>query len=96
MISGVLQVIMLFMRASLAVVLVAAGAAKLADTRSFAVTLMGLGVPVRRQLFLRGFAIIVPLTELALGLAIISGQRCCVCTDVRLQSGGYHRSAQKT
>src|SRR5712692_871118 len=73
MISGVLQVIMLFMRASLAVVLVAAGAAKLADTRSFAVTLMGLGVPVRRQLFLRGFAIIVPLTELALGLAIISG-----------------------
>src|SRR5215469_11388729 len=73
MISAILQVIALFMRASLAAVLVAAGAAKLADTRSFALTLVGLGVPVRWQQLIRGLAIIVPLMELGLGLALISG-----------------------
>jgi uncharacterized membrane protein YphA (DoxX/SURF4 family) len=73
MIYALLQVIILMMRASLAGVLVAAGAAKLADTRSFATTLMSLGVPVRRQLLIRGLAFIIPLMEVGVGMAIVSG-----------------------
>lgn len=68
-----LQVIVLLMRASLAAVLLAAGAAKLADTRSFALTLLGLGMPVRLRLLTRGLAYAIPLLEMVLGLAIVSG-----------------------
>jgi len=73
MIQAILQVIVLLLRAALAAVLVAAGAAKLADTRSFARTLMGLGVPVRWRLPLRTLSIFIPLLELGLGLAIVGG-----------------------
>src|SRR5947209_14284638 len=73
MIQSIFQVIVLLIRASLAAVLVAAGAAKLADTRSFATTLMGLGVPPRRALLLRGLALIIPLVEAGLVLAAVSG-----------------------
>src|SRR6266567_1458924 len=71
--QSILQVIVLLMRASLAALLVAAGAAKLADTRSFALTLLGLGVPARQRLLTRGLALIIPLLEVGLGLAVVSG-----------------------
>src|SRR5260370_33416846 len=67
------QVIILLMRASLAAVLVAAGSAKLADTRSFALTLLGLGLPVRQRLLTRGLAYAIPLLEGGLGLTVVSG-----------------------
>ncbi len=73
MIEGILQVVVLLLRAGLAAVLVAAGSAKLADRRSFALTLMGLGLPARWRLLLRGLALLIPLFELGLGLAIVSG-----------------------
>ncbi len=73
MIQATLHVIVLLLRAALAAVLVAAGAAKLADTRSFARTLLGLGVPVRWRLLLRGLTIFIPLLELGLGLAMVGG-----------------------
>ncbi len=73
MIQAILQVIVLLIRASLAAVLVMAGAAKLADTRSFATTFIGLGVPARRAFLLRGLALIIPLVELGLGIAMVSG-----------------------
>lgn len=73
MIQDILQVTVLLIRASLAAVLVAAGAAKLADTRSFATTLMGLGVPARRALLLRGLALIIPLVEVGVGIGVVSG-----------------------
>jgi len=73
MIQDILQVIVLLIRASLAAVLVAAGAAKLADTRNFATTLVGLGVPVRQKFLIRGLALILPLLEVGLGLAVVSG-----------------------
>src|SRR5215471_8057271 len=57
MIQAILQVIVMLLRAALAAVLVAAGAAKLADTRSFARTLIGLGVPARWRLLLRALTL---------------------------------------
>jgi len=72
LIQSILQVTIFLIRASLAAVLVAAGAAKLADVRSFTSTLIGLGVPVRRRLLLRGLARIIPLVEVGLGLAVVS------------------------
>jgi uncharacterized membrane protein YphA (DoxX/SURF4 family) len=73
LIQIVLQVTLFLIRASLAAVLVASGAAKLADVGSFASTLIGLGVPVRRRLLLRGLARAIPLVEVGLGLAVVSG-----------------------
>jgi uncharacterized membrane protein YphA (DoxX/SURF4 family) len=73
MIQSILQVVVLLLRAGLAAVLVAAGSAKLADLRSFALTLMGLGLPARWRLLLRGLALIIPLFEVGLGLAVVSG-----------------------
>jgi len=73
MIQNILQVVVLLIRTSLAAVLIAAGAAKLADTSSFATTLVGLGVPARRGELLRGLAFIIPLLEVGLGLALVSG-----------------------
>ncbi len=66
-------VIVFLLRASLAAVLVAAGAAKLADTRSFAITLIGLGVPARRERLLRGLALTIPLVEMGVGVMVVSG-----------------------
>ncbi len=68
-----LQVLLFAGRAALAAVLVAAGAAKLADIQSFAATLRGLGLPVRQGPLQRGLALPVPLFELALGVGIVSG-----------------------
>ncbi|HEX6479222.1 MAG TPA: MauE/DoxX family redox-associated membrane protein [Ktedonobacteraceae bacterium] len=73
MIQGILLVIVILIRTALAAVLIAAGAAKLAGTRSFATTIMGLGVPARRKLLIRGLALIIPLLELGLGIALVSG-----------------------
>ncbi len=73
MLLSMLQVFVLLMRTSLAVMLVAAGAAKLADTRSFALTLLGLGMPARQRLLTQAVACAVPLLEVGLGLAIVSG-----------------------
>jgi len=73
MLQNILQIVLLLCRASLAAVLLAAGTAKLADTRSFAATLIGLGVPARRQLLVRGLAFIFPLVEVILGIAIVTG-----------------------
>ncbi len=66
------QITVLLIRASLAAVLIAVGAAKLADTRSFATTLIGLGVPARQERLVRGLAFAVPLTEVSLGLGLVS------------------------
>lgn len=71
--QGLFQIIVLLLRALLAAVMVAAGAAKLADTRSFALTLRGIGLPVRPAGLIRGLALAVPLLELGVGLAAISG-----------------------
>jgi hypothetical protein len=67
------QIIVLLIRALLAAVLVAAGAAKLADTRSFAATVVGLGIPARRKRLVRGLALAIPLLEMGLGLGLVSG-----------------------
>src|SRR5436305_12229474 len=73
MIQDILQVVVLLIRTSLAAVLIAAGAAKLADISSFATTLVGLGLPARRGKLLRALAFITPLIEVGLGLALVSG-----------------------
>jgi uncharacterized membrane protein YphA (DoxX/SURF4 family) len=84
MIQSILQVVVLLLRAGLAAVLVAAGSAKLADLRSFVLTLMGLGLPGRWRLLLRGLALIIPLFEVGLGLAIVSGLWPAVINSVVL------------
>ncbi len=73
MTSQIAQVVVLLMRASLASVLVAAGAAKLADLHSFAATLIALGVPAHRRHLVHGSAFTLPLVEVMLGLALVSG-----------------------
>jgi len=73
MVQNFLQILIFLGRASLAAVLVAAGAAKLADVRSFAITLRGLGIPARYEPLIRGLAIIVPLGEVVLGIGLVSG-----------------------
>jgi uncharacterized membrane protein YphA (DoxX/SURF4 family) len=73
MLQNFLQILIFLGRASLAAVLVAAGAAKLADVRSFATTLRGLGMPAHYEPLIRGLAIIVPLTEVVLGIGLVSG-----------------------
>lgn len=73
MMQLVVQIVLLLIRAVLAAVLVAAGAAKLADTRSFARTLIGLGVPARQERLVHGLAFAVPLLEVGLGLGLVSG-----------------------
>lgn len=72
MIRDMLQIAVLLLRASLAIILLAAGAAKLADTRNFSTTLIELGVPTRRPLLIRKIALFVPLVEVGLGMAIVS------------------------
>lgn len=71
--QNILQIVLLLCRASLVAVLIAAGAAKLADTRSFAATLKGLGIPARQEWLVRGLAFIFPLVEVILGITIVTG-----------------------
>jgi uncharacterized membrane protein YphA (DoxX/SURF4 family) len=84
MLSNVLQFIIFLSRASLASVLVAAGAAKLADVRSFAATLKGLGVPPRQEPLIRALAFFIPLVEVVLGIALVSGLWPTVTSSVVL------------
>lgn len=72
MIHDMLQIAVLLLRAFLAIILLAAGAAKLADMRNFSTTLIGLGIPAWRPLLIRGIALSVPLVEVVLGMAIVS------------------------
>lgn len=76
--------ILLLIRASLAVVLFASGAAKLADTRGFATTLKGLGIPVGRGFLLRGLALALPLLEVSVGIMVVSGLWSTVINGVVL------------
>jgi len=73
LLQNTLQVLIFLARASLAAVLVAAGAAKLADVRGFAVTLGGLGIATRLDFLIRGLAFLFPSLELLLGIALVSG-----------------------
>jgi uncharacterized membrane protein YphA (DoxX/SURF4 family) len=73
MTENFLLVMILLMRTSLAAILIAAGAAKLADTHSFATTLLGLGVPARQRLLVQRLALFVPLLEGGVGIATVSG-----------------------
>src|SRR5579862_4941762 len=73
MLQSILQILIFLGRDSLAAVLVAAGAAKLADTRSFAATLRGLGIPAGQEPLIRSLAVMFPLTEVVLGIAVVSG-----------------------
>lgn len=73
MLQSLIQVLLLLGRASLAAVLLAAGAAKLADGKGFATTLRGLGLPVRQEPFIRGLALLVPCIEVALGILSVAG-----------------------
>lgn len=90
MLQNFLQILIFLGRASLAAVLVAAGAAKFADTRSFATTLRGLGIPARFESLIRGLAVIVPLAELVLGIGLVSGLWPTVInTIVLVLMGGF-------
>ena len=73
MLQNILQFIIFLSRASLAAVLVAAGAAKLADIKGFTATLRGLGMPDNHGSFTRGVAFIISLVEVVLGIALVSG-----------------------
>ena len=68
-----IQVIVFLIRASLAAVLIAAGAAKLADTQSFTNTLVGLVIPIRPEYLIRGLGLMLPFVEVCVGIAVISG-----------------------
>lgn len=68
-----IQVIIFLIRALLVAVLIAAGAAKLADIRSFATTLTGLGVSVHQENLIRGLATTIPLVEMGVGIVAVSG-----------------------
>ena len=63
----------LLIRAALAAVLLSVGASKLANTKSFAILLVSLGVPVRQKLLLHLLAWVSPLLAVALGLVMVSG-----------------------
>lgn len=69
----IIEIGLLILRAILAAVLIAAGAAKLADTRNFGDTLYGLGMPVSMGWLVNGLVIAFPLVELGLGFGLVSG-----------------------
>ncbi len=60
-------------RAFLAVILITSGSAKLADSGSFASTLMSLGVATRQKKVALGLAITLSLLELLIGGCIFGG-----------------------
>jgi hypothetical protein len=53
------------------VVLITAGAAKIADRAGFANTLVGLGVSARHETFIALAAVVIPLLEIALGITTV-------------------------
>ena len=71
--QNVILLIGFSMRALLAAVLIAAGAAKFADIQSFVATLVGLGVSIHKAYLVNGLALAVPLVEIGLGIALVSG-----------------------
>lgn len=73
MISSFVPIIIFLMRALLATVLVASGAAKLVDLVSFTATLRALGVPTGQQQKIHPIALVISLLEFTLGLALGSG-----------------------
>src|SRR5947209_8149637 len=62
-------VFVFLLRATLAAIVIAAGAAKFADIQGFTTTLIGLGIPVHQKIL----ALIVPFLELLVGFAVVSG-----------------------
>lgn len=60
-------------RIFLAILLVTAGAAKIADRVSFKTTLVSLGMPARHQKLVSATAIATPFMEIFLGLFVVSG-----------------------
>src|SRR5712692_1193246 len=70
---GVVPGVTLLIRAALVAVLLSVGASKLANTKSFAILLIRLGVPVRQKLLLYILAWAIPLLTVGLGLVIVSG-----------------------
>lgn len=71
-------------RAVLATILIVAGSVKLIDLKSFSFTLMRLGIFTHQRLLLRGLSWIVPLLELAVGLALVSGLWTMLTTSAAL------------
>jgi len=74
MIQLIVQATIFLIRFLLAAVLITSGAAKLTDTRGFTLTLIGLGLPTRRNYLIRSLSLLFPLLELGLGLVIVSGR----------------------
>ncbi|MGH2531638.1 MAG: MauE/DoxX family redox-associated membrane protein, partial [Thermomicrobiales bacterium] len=72
MMSAADDLVLLLARATLAAVLIAAGAAKLVDTRGFATTLVGLGLPARRDRLVTATATAIPLLELGVGFMAVT------------------------
>ena len=64
---------LLFVRALLATILIAAGSAKITDQDGFTATLISLGTPIRRRQYIHGLSLAISCTEILLGLFIISG-----------------------
>lgn len=73
MIDTLFQVSFFLVRAVISVVLVAAGAAKLSDLRSFTTTLAGLGLAIWPISLLRSLSFVISLIELCLGLLLSIG-----------------------
>jgi hypothetical protein len=71
--TSLVPIIIFLIRALLATILVAAGAAKLVDLVGFTATLSALGMPAVRKLKIHPLALAISLLELALGLALGSG-----------------------
>ncbi|SRR6266566_3689828 len=78
------QVFVLLIRSALAAVLVASGAAKLSDIRSFVMTLAGLGLPAHRPYVLRGLAISIPLLEIGVGIVAVTGLWATIINGILL------------
>jgi hypothetical protein len=72
MILEIVHIGVLLVQASLGAMLLMAGAAKLADPRSFARTLLELGIPASWSLVIKLLPFIVPVFEVILGIAAIS------------------------
>jgi hypothetical protein len=67
------DILVFFVRAVLGVVLIAAGAAKVADRGGFARTLLALGAPAKPIWLVQGLSLGLPATELGLGLMLVTG-----------------------
>jgi uncharacterized membrane protein YphA (DoxX/SURF4 family) len=72
MLSQAFGVVVLSIRAFLAVILIVAGVAKLTDQEDFMLTLSTLGVAARQKWLSRCIALFIPLIELCVGLLVVS------------------------